>query len=423
MVKLNSSTYKEVDTKEELTIEYSDLYIHNKTIIYNTTESIDLPLVSKWNNIYKFRPEIKDLNSFPIDETIELGVIYDNLFYGNVGHGLWDGIYPAWVSLNKFGYIQEDFTFITHNMENQNTLVYPPTKVFAGKDILSYTSLPNKNIHIKKLVVGSGNCGNLVMRKDYTLYGKKWDSLKLFRNRMYDKHGISLKSKNKNPKIIWIENKRYTTEELKVIHQLCQEYNIPFIEYKKLGNFKEQLEYFSDVDIQITGPGTGMMYAPFIKDGGVIVNLGWMEHPQTNTNRPNIWIKDCKKENWKFPSYMEQGVISSIDWISVLYYDRYKYNTIEYNSGKELIQNSIKQYQIGPNKEKHAIDGQIYIEYCKRDLNSSEVEKDLTHKALFAEMMINEHPLAIEKVNLDLLREIRKDFNYDEQYVYHIDLN
>ena len=419
METLNLSSYKTIDSDDEITIEYSDVYIYDNKIIYNTNKKIDIPRSSTWNGVYFYNINQQELPSnLIIDNIIDIAVIQDNLFYGNIGHALWDGLYPAYVSLFKFGYNESDFTYITNNVSNKDAFSYPIMETFSGNTIMNYLNLPNKIIHIKKLIVGIGKCGNLVMRKDYTLYGNKWNALKLFRDRIYKKHNVYLKLPNKTPNIIWIENKRYNTQELKIIEKLCIEYNINFIQYNKIGKFKDHLEYFSNVDIQITGPGTGMMYAPFMKDSGVIVNVGWMEHPQTNTARPNIFIQNCNKNNYIFPSYMEQSVLSSIYWASILYYDRYKYNEIEYESGREIIEKAIYQYNTGIKKEKHAIDAQIFIEYCTLDENSDDVCLDLTNKALFCEMMVNEHPLAIEKINIDLLREIRKKHGYDEKYVY-----
>lgn len=420
MVSYPSSSYTTTDVEDGITIKFTDVYIVNKRIVFNTDEKQPIPSATTWNNSHGFDIHQEKINQTEEYRTIDLAVISDNPFYVNIGHGLWDGIYPAYVSLCKWGYENQDFVYITTEMSNQQTLAYEPTKLFTGVDIWDRYNLPNEIIKINTLIVGTGQCGNLVMGKDYTLYGGKWNALEKFKNRLYEKYNITHKPRNAQPKIVWIENKRYKTAEKELIQTICNELNIEWVEYSNIGRFKEHLEYFSDIDIQITGPGTGMMYSPFLKKGSVIINLGWMEEPQKNGARPNIYVKNYTNIDWKFPSYMEQGVITAIKWASVLYYDRYKCNDIEYQPIKELINEGIKQYYKNSIKNKHAIDGQIYIEYCKRDKDSDDVVKDLTRKSLFAEMMINEHPLATEKVNIPLLRQIKKEYGYDERYIYKI---
>lgn len=410
------STYK-ISNDNEITIQYNDVYIVDGELIFNTTKKQDIPVPTIFNNIHPFFIHQKDITIKNIDEVMECAVLNRNPFYGNIGHALWDGIYPAYVALCKFGYGDKNFVYINDDMTNHNVLSYQPIKKFSGNGVLDKNQLLNKTIRIKNLIVGNGECGNVCMRKDYKLYGNKWNTLYKFRNRMYEKHGIDQKYKNKKPKIAFIENKRYSDKELKTIEKVCNQYDIPFIRFNKLGDFEKHLEYFSDIDIQITGPGTGMMYSPFLKDGAVIINLGFMEHPQTNIARPNIYI-DGYNRDWKFPSFMEQSVLKSVEWCSILYYNRYRWNDIEKEPLNNLINSAIDLYYSDEIQNEHNIDAKIFTEYCKKDKHSDKVCKDLTTKALFCEMMVNEHPLAISEVNIELLRKLRNQFEYDERYVF-----
>ena len=75
-----------------------------------------------------------------------------------------------------------------------------------------------------------------------------------------------------NNKCIIIDNKRYSEQEKnnihKTIHELNKNIDIKYIYWNKdFDSFEKQLCEIGKTDIHITGPGTGMMYMPFLKRG------------------------------------------------------------------------------------------------------------------------------------------------------------
>lgn len=419
MVKLSS--YQVIDEPYETSVLYNDLYIIDGKICYVTDQYIDLPAVNKFINNYVFKPKIYTESVPEVINSIELAALSDCLWYGNIGHALWDGIYPIYLALCKFNLENESFDYLTTEMSNHNTIAYSAIKTFIGGNIYQYDSLDMPVTHIKKLVAGTGSAGNVVMRPDYTTYGNKYDALNKFKNRMYERHFVKCKSKNEEVNIIWIDNKRYTQNERIVIQRIIEERgDIKYVSYPDYKTFTDHLSLIGNTDIQITGPGTAMIYIPFLRFGGVNVNLGYMEHTQKNTARPNIYIDSCINDNYQFPGYMEQSLCNACHWTSSLYYDRYTHNELEYNSLNQLINQAISlsiSGKILPSH--HNIDAKIYVEYCNQVDHAWELSNYMTNKAFFIELFINEHPYALPPyVNLELLRQIKDQYGYNRSYEY-----
>jgi len=429
------SSFITIGTLDNLSVKYDNLYFIDKTFYYFTNDpSTRLPYVNKFTNNYLWAPVVRyfstehDITNYLEGykfKKVELAALSDNLWYGNMGHALWDGFYPIYVSLTKFGYAARSFTYLTSDFTNTKTLAYEPIIKFCKGGLMEYPKL-DEPIHFKELVAGTGIVGNRVMTSDYTLFGEKeYKALTLFKNRMMDVYGIKIDLPiNSRLKAIIIRNKRYTTYELEVIKEVVEhfkdELHIKFIDwYHDYKTFGEQLLELQDVDIHITGPGTGMMYIPFLKKGGVNVNLGYIEHIQTNTSRPNLFISNTTVPDFLVPGYMEQAVCAGANYVSTLYYDRYEYNNLEF----EPLVNLIKEAILVANKTKvvesnHFVDAKIYIEYCKRCSNPEEVVSYLTGIAFFIELFVNEHPIAInpEVIDIQLLRTIKRQFNFNNKY-------
>ena len=95
------SSYTTEGNQENLSIKYENIYSINGDLCYLTVKDVSPPYVNKFTNLYSFRPYIKQfeteeqlnyyLNEFKIKEEIELAALGDNLWYGNIGHALWDG--------------------------------------------------------------------------------------------------------------------------------------------------------------------------------------------------------------------------------------------------------------------------------------------------------------------------------------------
>jgi len=429
------SSYITTDDQEHLNIKYENLYSIDGVITYLTTDpTTNPPHVNKFTNQYLWRPQIKFfenkeqiqeyLNTFENKQEVELAALGDNIWYGNIGHALWDGLYPLYVALVKFGYINEDFIVLFGDFKNKQTLAYDPAVRFTGNDVLDHFSLnKNKLIHFKTLISGTGRTGNRVINENYTLYGEKeYNALSHFKKRLLSRYNLHPDKPLNNPlKAIIIKNKRYSDYEVKVLEQITKHFNgvldIKYIDwYHGYSSFEQQMEEIIDVDIHITGPGTGMMYMPFLKKGAVNINLGYMEYPQTNSARPNLLIPELTT-NISLPGWMEQSVCAAANYINTIYYDRFTYNNIEFDPLVNLINRAISIVGTTQNNNWN-IDALVFKEYCKRCNNPREVCDYLTGIAFFIELFVNEHPQATPSniKDIKLLRQSKIEFNYNRKY-------
>lgn len=430
------SSFKTADNNDNLSIEYTNLYYIDGQFIYLTCDSTaNPPHVNKWTNTYNWRPTVKIFENKEqlaeyakqVDEVVETtALLSDNLWYGNIGHALFDGFYPAYLAAIKFGYINEQFVYLTDNWTNTTVTANEAICLFTQyPEIWSYPKL-GKNLLFKRLISGTGRTGNRVMNEEYKLYGSKYNGLQHFKTRMMEACGaVADKPLNSPIKAVIINNKRYSQKEKEVIQEVLNYYtgsqsiSISLIDWYEIKSFKEQMKVLQDIDIHITGPGTGMMYMPFLKKGAVNINLGYIEHTQTNTARPNIYIQNAKEADYIVPGWMEQSVCVGAEYVSTLYYDRFTYNNIEKQPLIDLINEAIfiinsKYVKL----DNHNIDAKVFIEYCKRVSNAREVCNHLTNIAFFIELFVNEHPAAIPQnlVNIELLRQIKDEFNYNRNY-------
>ncbi len=433
-----TTTYETADDRDNLSIKYSNLYSINGQLTYITLDGeANPPYVNKWTNTYGWRPVIKVFNSraeldeffssFKDVETINLALLSDNLWYGNIGHALFDGFYPAYLAALKFGYQNEPFIYLADNWSNPKVIANEAVTLFSSNDVRSYPNLDrNKLIVFKTLISGTGRTGNRVINEEYKLYGSKYEGLEKFKHRMLTAcSSIPDKPINSTLKIVIINNKRYSTLERAAIDEVIKHYktyhdvDITFLDWWHHQSFKKQMQIIQDVDIHVTGPGTGMMYMPFLKKGAVNINLGYMEHTQTNTARPNIKIKDSTQADHIIPGWMEQSVCAAASYVSTLYYDRFKHNTIQTGPLIKLIGEAIDLVRRGQILEnKHNIDARVFIEYCKRVSNARQVCDHLTGIAFFIELFVHEHPAAVNHniINVRLLREIKDALGMDRQY-------
>ncbi len=435
------SAYRTIDNGTS--IEYKNLYSVNGTIYFLSVGDIDLPWVKKFTISYHWRPEVmifnseEELNIYVQNiqdlHPIELSVLADNLWYGNVGHGLFDVLYPIYLSLLKFGYEDEPFTFLSIEWWWRENMMYDTIKAFTKQELLEYPNL-DKNYHFKTLVAGTDLAGNRVQNKEVFMYGKQWNGLQKFKKRIFEVHNITIdKPINDVPKVIIINNKRFTKQDLEVIDVVIKYMspicNIKFVDwyhdYRGHGNpkFVDQMRDFQDVDIQVTAPGTGMMYVPLMKKGAVNINVGFIEHTQTNGVRGNLKIKESKHADHLVPAYMEQPICAGTYYVTSLYYNRYKHNNLEVGPLVDIILQAIDIVKSGQITEGNvAKDGEVFREYCKRAEDGDDLCKFLTESSLHVELFVNEHPYAmLPSTDIKLLRQIKDELNYDRSYEIRLD--
>lgn len=438
------SSYK--ITEDRASVEYTNLYAINGVLYFLSVDDVDLPHVKKFTISYDWRPEVMKFNSEAdlnlyvnsLKEVNEysLSVLSDNLWYGNVGHGLFDVLYPIYLSLLKFGYSDESFNFLSVDWSWRDNFMYDVIKKFTKGDLIEYNKLDVTKVYkFNKLIAGTDLAGNRVVNKDVFIYGKKWDGLYNFKKRLFDVFDIKLDLPVKidKPKVIIINNKRFNDKDVSVIkdavNKLSGVCDIKFLNWQfdygshSHESFKKQMEDFKDVDIQVTAPGTAMMYVPLLKKGAVNINLGYIEHTQTNGVRGNLKIKESKHTDHLIPAYMEQPICAGTYYVTSLYYDRYKYNELEIEPLIEIINNAIAVLKKGEITEGNVgIDAQVFREYCKRSKDGDEICTHLTNLSLQVEFFVNHHPLALlPSSDMELLKLIKNELNYDRSYEINLD--
>jgi hypothetical protein len=435
------SSYRTIDNGTS--VEYKNLYSIQGTIYFLTVGDVDLPYVKKFTISYHWKPTVmkfdseKELNAYVQNlsniKSIDLSVLADNLWYGNVGHGLFDCLYPIYLSLLKFGYVDEPFTYLSTDWSWRQNMMYDTIKKFTKQDLLEYPKL-DEDYHFKTLIAGTEPAGNRVQNKEVFIYGKEWDGLQQFKRRIFEVHNIAIdKPINEVPKVIIINNKRFDRNDLEVIDTVVKRMSsvcdIKFVDwyhhYRRSGDpkFVDQMRDFQEVDIQVTAPGTGMMYVPLLKKGAVNVNLGFIEHTQTNGVRGNLKILESKHADHLIPAYMEQPICAGTYYVTSLYYDRYKHNNLEVEPLIDIINEAIQIVKSGKITEGNvAKDAEVFREYCKRAQDGDELCEFLTEASLHVEFFVNEHPYAMPpSTDIQLLRLIKNELNYDRNYEIHLD--
>lgn len=265
------------------------------------------------NNSWIFKPlNINNINLpqspvkiFPDDYIM---LLIDH-FHWNMGHNLWDHMYPSWYSLyyyfnnnsktNNFTWLciknYSDIHVHTHkNMINN----------FSGTNFFTLESLKKKYdipIIIPTFITGLDKIGISYLNKDNLTVniGKIINDLcpiKTFVNRFYLKYNIIRNSLyndlDKCNNIIYIKNKRpYNGIEelfLKMNKKYNYKYNFKIVDYKKY-DFKEQLEILNRTCICIVGIGNARSQTPFLPEGAIEIQTNNFKENAKN----NIEFFDC----------------------------------------------------------------------------------------------------------------------------------
>lgn len=167
-------------------------------------------------------------------------------------------------------------------------------------------------LQFEKIVMGAGDA-NMILTPEVAIGGSRgphW-AMRKFRDRMLDTYNIARRpspSLGRDTRVTFIANKRFglnDSNEIRLsLSTLESQHHFSsrskYLDYATVPNFKDQLQKIHDTDIYVSGPGTGMLNAPFLPDGAAVVNvgawtaikLGW------NTTKSDV-----------VPLFMEQQVV------------------------------------------------------------------------------------------------------------------
>ena len=281
---------------EELSF-YKDILFYNGKFY---TESDLLKTVSLHNRLYTpFMPSKISDNIIDDDNNIlyfNKGILLLDSFHSNIGHLLWDFMYPSWYGLFYFleNNSNDDFQWITEkDIDPQNGGWHLDIlEKFSGNPITTlnlFSKLYDKPIRIPWLIAGMSvgiGCVNTNLLVKRELKDHINDPIEMFINRMYSRYNIerniinNINTKN----IIYIVNKRpqygieYIFEKLKIKYN---GYNFNIINLYDY-NFNEQLNIFNNSCIIIVGVGTARINSPFLPNGAIEIQIGDYDSSSTN---------------------------------------------------------------------------------------------------------------------------------------------
>ena len=146
------TTFSVADTPENLSVLYENMYFAGGRLLFVTLDpDANPPTVNKWNIAHPWRPEVKIfgtqeyldafLAQFEFEE-VELGLNGDFLWYDDIGHGLFDGLYPSYLALVKFGFEHMPFTLCANELEKRHRKIYEAVSTFTKTDeIIEWTKV------------------------------------------------------------------------------------------------------------------------------------------------------------------------------------------------------------------------------------------------------------------------------------------
>ena len=293
-----------------------------------------------------FNPNIisnKKLNLFDKDiiEINDINILISHYYDHNIGHGLFDTIYPIFNLLTDFYDKNQNFNCIINllkcddwksNLKCSREWVLDVIQKFSKGNNYILDKLDKNKIYLfKTLLVGTSNIGISYINKYGIIPGKENFMLEKLRDRIYDVYNIKKKTKKvTTPNILFIKSHRFSKYELLTIYESIKiikknkNINILFIDWQNIDNFKNQLELVNDADIYISASGTSMMNFPFLNRKSILINLG--------TN---------KAGNDKLNQLMEVNLCLASNDIHVDYYNIFKYHNIKKQPLIDLINKNI----------------------------------------------------------------------------------
>ena len=389
---MNSKFYYE-DKENIKRVKYENIYFFNNEFYFLTLDkNIQIKEVKLLGgpehsgcihkNEYIFKPYIKffnnekEINNFLDKNIIEIKGIsnyFSHYYEHNIGHGLFDALYPSFLTLLNFFNENNNYTNLINLLHipgwvcpkkcTKDWVLQIMEKFSGNKNLIKNNLDKNKIYKFEVLIAGSGYCGYSTINKKYITPGKDLNSLSLFRNRFYNKYNIQRKNTYEKNKIIIIESERYSSEEintlLKIKNKLNSEnLNCEFINWKNYVNFKEQLELLNDSYIHISSSGTSMINFVFLNEKSVHINLGTNNYPdryQIKNNEERLLLMDIPISLLSNDIYIDYynifkhkkilyEEVYSIILKNITYYNTYLKNTNELNVNSK-IPNFVKVWQ------------------------------------------------------------------------------
>ena len=296
-------------------------------------------------------------NDFEILSCPGTSLIFEAMYEHNIGHGLWDNLYPAFVAALRFGVTSDpkatplrflpeltiDISLCDEPAELEQTMCHTLDILgrFGGHEMLPKTKLiqfagAGHLVHFDEVIVGCGGLGQRVLQPDLALpLSRSPDvaeaaAVQNLRDRIWNVFGIEhhyhhhhhhldqraqtvANHQHRHLNGIIVHNKRHTHQdliELQALVGMAQKnlgVTLRLVDLAKISPLKRQLHMIASMDLYISGPGTGLLLHPLMRDGTVVINLGSCRHPYENVP--------------PFPDSMEECVAEGAIYQRALYYN------------------------------------------------------------------------------------------------------
>lgn len=286
------------------------------------------------------------LRNRSVEESTGVTLAFTPVWHFNIGHALFDGLYPAFVSLIQWGRQASNWhSLLMEGMKDDEPDIYRKEVeehvpgAFARNEEVLGTIGRGKVARLWELsdmrrydtlVLGIGvNGAQLDQNGNFTLGAARGlNATWWLRQRMYDAMGLEPRRRSQDShrrpmRGIIIHNKRFGTGEeeppwvASVIEQAAAHgVELRYVRWSQPvsgtngdlpdtgvggSRFMQHLAIVSQADLHISAPGTAMFYQSFLRDGSVHINLG--EGGRTHV-----------------PWYMEEYLAEASPYIRALYY-------------------------------------------------------------------------------------------------------
>ena len=266
--------------------ESSNTNIHLNVIVYmgelyTSSKQKKVILDNRGQIDYTFKDvSVLDKKIIDLCTVINDPVLFVSGFHDNMGHLLWDCMYPSWYSMiNK----EENKDFIWLTLDNfyekySEGWHLEIIKTFSGNSIVTPKIL-NKPTLIKKLfcgIYGIGiGCVNINMHANMQFQTHNFDPVEEFVNRFYAKYKIERNklTENSAKNITYVKNKRKQDgiENLFAkLNNLPHNWNFTIVDWSTL-SFYEQLKLLNNTHVIVCGVGTARTNTPFLPNGAIEV--------------------------------------------------------------------------------------------------------------------------------------------------------
>ncbi len=354
-------------------------------------------------------------------------VYFGQPWHYNIGHALFDGLYPAYVALIRFSPRHlNPFRILTELNECDDCWTEDVYSRFGGLGILKQTALNKMSkgrwFVFDEIIMGSGVLCQRCTQPNLQLPGGvELDASRLFRDRMYHQHGVfhpivrqrsssEYRTSRDILRAYIIDNKRFKRNDRKQIHDAINELNNytnsylnktldkstqlewPLIHVSYLYYGQVKADNLSHIQINTTQVDSRVPTYELI-DNNFIAQLKLLREMDIHICGPGTGqmyqtflsdgsvtinlggIRPWGSENTEkaFHSYLEQYLTSGTPYIKGLYYPiNERVKGIQKDEVVKLIRQAgqliLQGFSLPVNpRENLAVDGQLFVEMCEKD--------------------------------------------------------